>query len=130
VKFYIAARFTEKDKVRGIYQLLKKNGHQITADWTLHKPIKPYDKNAEIARDYALEDMNGVIDCDVFVLIASEDTGTGSAGELGAAILSQAKLGKPKIYVIGEYMGNNFFYFHPTVIRKNNIEEVLDDLKS
>lgn len=128
MKFYIAARFTEKEHVREIYRFLKDKGHEITADWTLHKTIKPYDENSAIAKDYAVEDMNGVIDADVFVLVTSENTGSGSAGELGAAILSKIKSGKPKIFVIGEHMGNNFFYFHPTVIRRKSIEEVLSDL--
>ncbi len=128
MKFYIAARFTEKNEVLKIYKLLQDNGHEITADWTLHKAIKPYDQNAEIAKDYAIEDMNGVINCDVFVLLTNENTGSGSAGELGAAILAQVKFGKPKIYVIGEHMGNNFFYFHPSVTRLNTIEEVLEEL--
>lgn len=129
MKFYIASRFTEKNEVGRIYQLLQDKGHEITADWTLHKNIKPYDQNYEIAKGYAIEDMDGVINCDVFVLITSENTGSGSAGELGAAILSNVKLGMPKIYVIGEHMGNNFFYFHPSVKRMKTIDDVLTDLQ-
>jgi hypothetical protein len=128
MKFYVAARFTEKGQVKKIYKHLQEKGHEITADWTLHKTIKPYDKNAAIAKSYAIEDMNGVINADVFILLTSEHTGAGSAGELGAAILSQVKTGKPKIYVVGMRMDNNFFYFHPAVIRKNTIEEVLQAL--
>jgi hypothetical protein len=129
MKFYIAARFNEKYKTRQIYKHLQSKGHKITADWTLHKSIKPYNQNSALAKDYAIEDMKGVAECDVFVLISSQSTGAGSAGELGAAILSQIKYHKPKIYVIGKYIGNNFFYFHPAVIKKNNITEVLKDLE-
>lgn len=129
MKVYVAARMFEKDEVLRMYKLLKKAGHEISADWTWHKNIKPYDQNPETAKDYSIEDMNGVIDCDVFILVTSESPGTGSAGEFGAAILSNLKLGKPKIYVVGQYIGNNFFYFHPAVVRKNTIDDVLKELK-
>ncbi len=129
MKIYVAGRMSERDEVKRIYALLKKSGHEISVDWTWHKNIKPYDKNSKVARDYSIEDMDGVIDCDIFILLTSESPGSGSAGELGAAILSQIKLGKPKIYVVGQYMGNNFFYFHPTVVRRNTIDEVLKELK-
>lgn len=130
MKLYIAARFTEKEEVRRIYALLQEQGHEITVDWTIHEPIKPYDQHPEKAHDYALEDLQGVMDCDVFVLLTSEQTGSGSAGELGAAIASQTLVGKPKIYFVGEQMGNNCFYFHPTVKRMETIEDVLADLTS
>jgi len=128
MKFYIAARFAQKAKVRKLYKVLKCKGHSITTDWTLHKNLKPYDENGEIAKEYAIEDMNGVINSDVFIFITSEITGSGSAGELGAAILSQVKLGKPKIYVVGKHMGNNLFYFHPAVVRRNSIAKVLQEI--
>lgn len=115
MKIYVAARIFEIEKVRYIYRLLEKSGHQIAADWTYHKNIKPYDKHPKFAKDYAEEDMDGVKNCDIFILLTSEETGSGNAGELGAAILSFLLRGKPKIYVVGSHMGKNFFYFHPTV---------------
>lgn len=129
MKFYIAARFTEKDEVRRIYDILVTKGHKIAVDWTKHKTIKPYDKNSKLAAEYAIEDMNGVINCDIFVLLTSENTGSGSSGELGAAILSKIKFNKPNIYVIGNHFGNNFFYFHPVVKMKRDINEVLEDIE-
>jgi hypothetical protein len=70
------------------------------------------------------------MDADVFVLLTSDQTGSGSAGELGAAIASQMLSNKPQIYVVGQQMGNNCFYFHPTVNRVETIEDVLADLTS
>ena len=48
--------------------------------------------------------------------------------ELGAAILSAIKLGKPQIYVIGDYNKKCMFYFHPLVNRRETIEQVLDEI--
>ncbi|MDD5710711.1 MAG: hypothetical protein PHV43_01245 [Candidatus Colwellbacteria bacterium] len=127
MKFYIAARFGLKDEVRGIYKTLQEKGHEIVADWTEHKPIKPYEENKDLARDYSIEDVDAASNCDVFVLISS-DAGTGMYVELGAAISNNIKSGKPKIYVVGDNTDRAMFYFHPSVTRKDTFEEVLKDL--
>lgn len=128
MKIYIAARFDKKEEVRGLQKLLSEKGHEITADWTLHKPIKPYNENSEIAKDYATEDVNGAKDCDVFMLLTDE-AGTGMYVELGVAILSHLQSGKPKIYAVGEHISRSMFYFHPSVNRRENIGQVLKELK-
>ncbi len=67
MKFYSAARFGEKEVVRQIYGLLQRLGHEVTADWTAHIPVSPYDKNVELVTSYASKDMKGVLDSEVFV---------------------------------------------------------------
>lgn len=44
MKFYIASRFEMKDLILETYEQIKKLGHEIIYDWTIHKPIKPYGK--------------------------------------------------------------------------------------
>ncbi len=128
MKFYIASRFGLKDKVKEMCDILQEKGHETTTDfWLSHKSIKPYTDNLEFAKQYSVEDINGVLESDVFVIIGDE-AGTGMYIELGAAIAQQIKTGKPKIYAIGEHTTRALFYFHPSVIRKNNFEEVLEDL--
>ncbi len=128
MKVYIAARFFEKNKVREIYKQLTDKGHTISADWTVHLNAKPYDKNRELSRDYAIEDINGVKDCDIFILITSEEIGAGTSTELGAAIMSHITRGKPKIYIVGEYISKNFCFFHPSVIHRTSINDVLKEI--
>lgn len=128
MKIYIAARFDKKEEVRGLQKMLSEKGHEISADWTLHKPIKPYDQNQEIAASYAIEDVDGVKDCDVFILLTDE-AGTGMYVELGVAILSHLQSGKPKIYAVGERISRSMFYFHPSVNRRENIGQVLKELE-
>ncbi len=128
MKIYLAARFDKKQKVRDLYERFKKLGLEIAADWTLHKPIKPYENNPEVAREYSVEDIDAVRKCDVFILMGNE-AGTGMYVELGAAISSNLEHGKPIIYVIGEYTSRSMFYFHPSVNRRKTIDEVLEEIE-
>lgn len=128
MKIYIAARFDRRHEVLELYKLILEHGHEITADWTLHKPIKPYEQNEELAAKYANEDIEGVKNCDVFIILSDEGGSTGMYVELGAAILSNLKCGKPKIYVIGDKL-RSMFYFHPVVNRRKNINEVFEEIE-
>ena len=128
MKIYLAARFGKKEEVRYLYRRFKELGYEIASDWTLHKPIKPYESNHETAREYSIEDINAVRNCDVFILMTDE-AGTGMYVELGVAISSNIEQGKPKIYVIGEHTSRSMFYFHPSVNRRKTIDDVLEEIK-
>ncbi len=127
MKFYVAAGFEEKERVREIYEMLKNRGHSITCNWTFHKSIQPYTDNLDLARDYTTEDIAGVCHADIFILL-TKGAGKGAHVELGAAIAMHATSGKPKIYVVGEEKDKQMFYFHPLVSQKKSIEDVLAEL--
>ncbi|MBI4983093.1 hypothetical protein HZC32_00410 [Candidatus Woesearchaeota archaeon] len=101
MEFYIAARFDRKEEVRALYKELQARGHKISADWTLHEPIKPYESNQELARQYAFEDIEGARRCGVFVIL----------------------------YVIGDYASRSPFYFHPSVSRRKTFDDVLEEIE-
>jgi len=126
MKFYIATRFERREEVKQIIEKLAKKGHSASLDWTEHKPTKPYAQNKDLAKEYAIDDIKGVRNCDVFVLLTDE-AGAGMYVELGAAMASNLEFGKPKIFVVGRHDSSNFFY-HPVVKRKETIEEVLKEL--
>ena len=128
MKIYVGAKFQQKEKALEIVRRLKEMGHEISCDWTTHKSVKPYEENQELSEEYSKEDINGVIESDVFILVVDERFGSGMSVELGAAISSSVKTGKPKIYVVGNYE-QNMFSFHPSVIRESSIEEVFGKLK-
>ncbi|MFH1308237.1 MAG: hypothetical protein ABIH72_05270 [archaeon] len=48
--------------------------------------------------------------------------------ELGAAILSSVRFGKPLIYVVGDNLGRSIFYYHPSVKLVKNIAQVLEEI--
>ncbi|MFH0805564.1 MAG: hypothetical protein V1901_01575 [Patescibacteria group bacterium] len=127
MKIYIASRFHKKEEVKKLYKLFINKGHKISSDWTLHKRIKPYKENQEIASQYATEDVRGVKNSDIFIMI-SDEVGTGMYTELGVAIASHVEFNKPKIYIIGDHKERSMFHFHPSINLKNNIEEVLKEI--
>jgi hypothetical protein len=128
MKIYVAARFTEKSTVQKLYSQLKTQGHEITADWTAHKNVKPYDQNTAIAGEYSAEDAGGVMAADVFLLLTSAEAGAGVSAELGVAIASKQLTGKPRICVAGEHMATNAFFYHPLVERFATVEQALATL--
>lgn len=128
MKIYIAARWPRKDEVEKLYNIFRDMGHEITTDWTKHKPVKPYDKNPEISKEYAIADLNGAMNSDVFILLSSEE-GTGMNIEFGAAMAQTLRTGKPKVYVVGDHVARSMFYFHPKVERRKTIDEVIKEIR-
>lgn len=127
MKFYIASRTKNAPLVCEWYKLIKEKGYKISLDWTkyylqdaLHRP---YEKNEKMTQKCAEESIDGVKNCDVFILLTDE-AGVDMYAELGMAIAFKV----PLIYVIGDYTSKSVFYFHPQVKRRKNIEEVLKEL--
>lgn len=77
-----------------------------------------------------MEDLQGVKDCDAFILLTSEGTNKGMYVELGAALLSLLLSAKPKIYAVGKYSDSSVFYYHPAVTKLDSVNGLLDALKS
>jgi hypothetical protein len=103
-------------------------GFEIPLDWSALSSVKPYGENKELSKQRSVNDLKAISESDVF-LILGDEAGTGMYVELGAAILANMKLGKPKIFAIGPWNDNMMFYFHDVVNRKDTIEQVLDELK-
>lgn len=101
---------------------IESRGHEITADWTKHKPLESYPDNAQISMEYAAEDLKGVRNCDAFIMV-SDPEGTGIYIELGAAIA----LGK-KVFMIGPHTSHSVFFLLPQIKIVENLEEVFKEL--
>lgn len=128
MKIYIAAKFTIKEEVRKLFKLFEERGHEIHSDWTLHKTISPYEENQELARQYSIEDLSGVKESDVFILL-SDENGRGMYVELGVAILSNMQRERPRIFIVGKKNNNSLFYFHPSVNRRETIGQVIEEIE-
>jgi len=117
--------------VQSIYKMLQAYGHTISKDWTNHKSTSPKESESdrELAEQYAKEDIQGVTEADVFILLTSETQGTGRYVELGAAIQSNLVSGRPQIYIINQKSKDPMFFYHPCVILKSSIEEVIEEIK-
>ena len=132
VIFYIAAHVSQKTRVKRIYQLLKHQGHVISVEWALRQTVamKGRNQKPERSRDTAIRDMEGIRDCDVFVLLSEPSDGRAKYVELGGAIATYLDKGKPRIFIVGRRTNQSVFYFHPSVKRVENITAVLAAIKT
>ncbi len=130
MKVYVAAKFSEKERVKSVYALLKAAGHTITHDWTINEPSYPFHINPAFTAQCATEDIIAVQSADVFILLTSAEPSMGASTELGAAIASYLFLKRSKIYVVGPYFDKNCFFYHPAVQQIATIEDVLTDMNN
>ncbi|MDP2807530.1 MAG: hypothetical protein Q8O74_05265 [bacterium] len=129
MKFYIAAYVREKTRVKEIFRVLRKAGHEITVDWTNGRviSIQNRDKDPKQIQGIAVRDMNGARNCDVFIILSTPVNGRAKYVELGAAISSFLEKGRPLVYVLGEKTDQSVFYYHPAVNRVRSLEEIIND---
>jgi hypothetical protein len=81
VKFYIASRLENADRVRQLRDVLISVGHEITYDWTIAGPVRD-DKIAMI--QVSRREVRGVLESNLFFLLLPG--GRGAHVELGLAI--------------------------------------------
>ena len=127
MKFYISSRVKDKNEVQEIIKDLKDKGHEITLDWTHFDSLRPYDEYENKSKKHSISFFKAIEKADVFILISNE-AGTGMYTELGIALKQHLYSEKPSIYIIGDHLSRSIFFFHPSVNRVSNLEEVLDDL--
>ncbi len=109
-------------------------GHEVTHDWTQTDTFLggAEDKlaNKQESGIRAEKDIQGVLDCDVYVLVSgNEAVGKGMYVELGAALATHQLRKSPKVYVIGPRNHLSVFYLHPIVVHLDKIEDVIADLE-
>lgn len=129
MKIYIAGKFNKKDLIHDIYIKIKEIGHQISYDWTEHKPIKPYSENQKTAAQYSDNELKGIAECDVFIYLTDEK-GTTLPMEFGAALILAKTKDKPIVYAVGEFNDKSPWFFNPLVKRRDCIKEVIEELSN
>jgi hypothetical protein len=115
MKYYIAtslARVTDHNLVR---DALKRLGHTICYDWTLHGSVKSV--SFERLREVAIYELNGISEADFVVVLLPG--GKGTHLELGFAMGNNKKIflhsEDPSLFELGPL--TNAFYHHPNLIR-------------
>lgn len=125
MKIYVSAKFDDKERVKKVYDLLQQAGHTITHEWIHNKAAFPFSEHKEFTARCATEDIQGVLDADVFILLSNAQPSMGSSAELGAALASCITFKKPSIFVVGPHFDTNFAFYHPTVTLVESVEQVL-----
>ena len=134
LRFYIAARLSSRQEVQEIYHKIREREHIISLDWIQIKDLdKPYNKNSTLAGRYAGKIIRAIKDSDIFIMLNDEKgTGTDMYGEIASAISFNLIYKKPEIFVMdmNKNISPSIFPFHPAVIHKKAIEEILNELES
>lgn len=115
MKYYIATSLSRAAAHNMIRDTLKKWGHEISYDWTLHGSVKSVSK--ERLREIALLELNGVAEADFVIVLLPG--GNGTHLELGFAIARGKRVflhtEDSLIFELGPQ--TNAFYHHPDVTR-------------
>ena len=125
MKFYVTGRSSNIDEVRRTIALVKEKGHEVTFDWPALLMVKPYEDNQEKAAEFAQFGIQGIIDSDIYILLAHPD-GTGVFTELGAALALAQLQGKLKIYAVAREIPPVMFHYHPSIHWVPSVEEVFE----
>jgi len=130
MKFFISGQINDATNVRQIMNSVIAAGHEITHDWTTTDTFFGGRDNKlnhpEESGIRAYKDIQGVVDCDIYVLLSSnKDVGKGMYVELGAALALNQALGKPRVFIVGPMNHLSVFYLHPAAQRAETVDEIL-----
>lgn len=133
MKIFVSAQTSETETVRSLYKKLQEKDHVITHDWTITDTYltTPETKlnNRHEAGARAHRDIQGVIDCDVYILLTDNTKiGKGMYVELGAALALNQTTGSPDIYIVGPMNHMSLFYLHPNATHLTTTKELLAEL--
>jgi len=131
MKFYVAGRFSDLESrlnIQDMIKVLEEKGHTCTFNWTSGSETKPYENNPELTAEYAIKAAEGVRECELFILV-SHHGGTGMYVEYGIALAEHLRTGMPKLYLTGSHNNCSMFNYHPKLIWKNSLQEILADIE-
>lgn len=117
-RVYVASILSNIDRIFYINNILRTHGVTITYDWTSHGKVYTPD---ELSRIAVLE-RQGVIDCDVFLMV--QPGGGGTHVEFGMAQI----LDKPIVILEDVCVEQKTFYYLPGVAKFNKLDAAIDEV--
>lgn len=150
---YVAGSWKDRENIHSTWiKNLKRKGHKITHDWTQSEKERETKRDLEYHKNCARKDIEGVINCDLMVVIMdssnSDYSYRGTWTEIGARIGANKILeecGKPTVPIIlynpftnsddldemAELTRNvtNVFYWHESLTRVTTGNEVFNLVK-
>ena len=117
MRFYIATVLVNAEHARKAAEVLRRNGHEQTYDWTTHGDIRH--EGAERMSEVAFNELRAVRDAELVVALLPGGQGTHT--ELGVALATRSN----KRIILWSETGDEFafdnrtctFYFHPAAER-------------
>ncbi len=110
MKIYVGGKLGEEGSVQELMDYLRGLGHEITFDWTKTPHLKPFEENLEASIKCAMDEVRGVKDAELMILLYS-DKGTGMFVELGVALGNSI----PVLAVVKAPPVKTSFLYHPLV---------------
>lgn len=113
---FVSAQIDDKQRVRQLYQRLESVGYSISHDWTRTDDLEDKLAQRYQSGDRAAKDIQGVVDCDLYILLSdNQSVGKGMYVELGAALALHRTFSRPRICIVGPLNHLSIFYLHPAV---------------
>ena len=116
IRFYVASGLENRDSAKIVIEELESQGWKCTYNWTIHGAA--YNRGKEFCREIASNEVNGVCDADVVIVILPG--GRGTHGELVGALCC----GTPVVIYSEKQLECDSttcaFYWHPLVHRTTN----------
>ena len=126
MKVYVAASFEQRDEVKDAHKQLTEAGHEITLDWTTHKFLDGHPEADKLQREYAIADVDGVLEADAYLLLLGPRKSSGAHIELGIALGAK----KQHILLVGEIQQETLFYRHPTIQHVPSLKAAIQYLQA
>ncbi|MDB4984455.1 MAG: hypothetical protein JWM20_634 [Patescibacteria group bacterium] len=124
MKWYFASRVRHTENLVKASEFLVSQGQEIVSTWIYGKSLKPYHEHVQEAQQVGSENLQAILETDIFVLI-SDAEGTDMFVELGAALAcATERPGSIRIYNVGEYSKRSLMQVHPAIIHVSSMEDV------
>lgn len=115
MNYYIATSLSKMKDHNLVRDSLKKFGHELSYDWTLHGSVKSVSK--ERLQEVSISELKGITEADYVIVLLPG--GNGTHIELGFAIATGKKIflhsEDAALFELGPQ--TNVFYHHPELIR-------------
>jgi hypothetical protein len=131
VKVYVAGPLTNASGVQAVQEAVVAAGHQLSLDWTRGPDVNfadGYKSDLAVSAQIAVADLDGVMNADAVIVVASEHEGRGMFVELGAALARAREGDLAHVVVVGPVHHDSVFFYHPAVQRASMVEEWLASL--
>lgn len=127
MQVYVAGKFEDKAYIQELYERVRAAGHEVVYDWTTHVKSRPYEAHAEQMQTYCRNEVQAILDADVFIYLTHE-RGTTLHMEYGVALGKAASGRQIQIFVVGEHNTRSPWYFNEYVQRVATVEDVFTKL--
>lgn len=127
MKIYLAAPWIDRNFMKEFAQMFEQAGFTITHKWWLTEPMGEGTGKEEILKSYAIKDRQGVLDCDILVVLNTSKS-EGKAVEQGIAM----EHNKPIIAIgkLGDGTSVNVFHYLDCYTWVPTVDKAIEELNA